>query len=122
MCMQMIAFCFLYLSSYIAHLTDLCHGRDPSHPPASSIPSHYHHSDPGAGRRSSEDECRTVGQGWRCVRRRRELQECANSVLQQIADYCPDILGRLSMPWRSHAGVSDLKHKLAVLGFTLTCS
>ena len=34
------------LKLYIAHLTDLCHDRDPSILSQLTPPSHYHHSDP----------------------------------------------------------------------------
>lgn len=34
------------LKVYIAHLTDLCHDRDPSILSQLTPPSHYHHSDP----------------------------------------------------------------------------
>lgn len=34
------------LKLYIAHLTDLCHDRDPSILSQLTAPSHYHHSDP----------------------------------------------------------------------------
>lgn len=34
------------LKLYIAHLTDLCHDRDPSILSKLTPPSHYHHSDP----------------------------------------------------------------------------
>ncbi|XP_010888649.1 ELKS/Rab6-interacting/CAST family member 1 isoform X2 [Esox lucius] len=78
----------------IAHLTDLCHDRDPSILSELTPPPHYHHANPP---------------GWEeklhkmtfeqlelelelCEKECGELQEYANSVLQQIADYCPDIL------------------------------
>lgn len=34
------------LKIYIAHLTDLCHDRDPSILSQLTPPSHYHHSNP----------------------------------------------------------------------------
>lgn len=34
------------LKLYIAHLTDLCHNRDPGILSQLTPPSHYHHSDP----------------------------------------------------------------------------
>lgn len=34
------------LKLYIAHLTDLCHDRDPAILSTLTPPSHYHHSDP----------------------------------------------------------------------------
>ncbi|XP_041853043.1 ELKS/Rab6-interacting/CAST family member 1-like isoform X2 [Melanotaenia boesemani] len=82
------------LKLYIAHLTDLCHDRDPSILSQLTPPSHYHHSDP----EDWEEELQkmSVEQLERelevCEKESCELQEYANSVLQQIADYCPDIL------------------------------
>ncbi|XP_041651419.1 ELKS/Rab6-interacting/CAST family member 1-like isoform X2 [Cheilinus undulatus] len=82
------------LKLYIAHLTDLCHDRDPTILSQLTPPSHYHHSDP----EDWEDEVQkmSVEQLERelevCEKESGELQEYANSVLQQIADYCPDIL------------------------------
>uniref|UniRef100_A0A7N6AUP4 FIP-RBD domain-containing protein n=1 Tax=Anabas testudineus TaxID=64144 RepID=A0A7N6AUP4_ANATE len=82
------------LKLYIAHLTDLCHDRDPSILSQLTPPSHYHRSDP----EDWEDELHkmTVQQLEQelevCEKESGELQEYANSVLQQIADYCPDIL------------------------------
>ncbi|XP_056137595.1 ELKS/Rab6-interacting/CAST family member 1-like [Lampris incognitus] len=82
------------LKLYIAHLTDLCHDRDPSILSQLTPPSHYHHSDPPAW--EEELQKMTLEQLERelevCERESGELQEYANSVLQQIADYCPDIL------------------------------
>ncbi|XP_038561393.1 ELKS/Rab6-interacting/CAST family member 1-like isoform X9 [Micropterus salmoides] len=82
------------LKLYIAHLTDLCHDRDPSILSQLTPPSHYHNVDP----EDWEEELQkmTVEQLERelevCEKESGELQEYANSVLQQIADYCPDIL------------------------------
>ncbi|XP_037539397.1 ELKS/Rab6-interacting/CAST family member 1 isoform X1 [Nematolebias whitei] len=82
------------LKLYIAHLTDLCHDRDPSILSQLTPPSHYHHSDP----EDWEEELQklSVEQLERelevCEKESGELQEYANTVLQQIADYCPDIL------------------------------
>ncbi|KAM4618709.1 ELKS/Rab6-interacting/CAST family member 1-like [Polymixia lowei] len=82
------------LKLYIAHLTDLCHDRDPSILSQLTPPSHYHHSDPPAW----EEELQKMSLEQLeqelevCERESGELQEYANSVLQQIADYCPDIL------------------------------
>ncbi|XP_037623137.1 ELKS/Rab6-interacting/CAST family member 1-like isoform X2 [Sebastes umbrosus] len=82
------------LKLYIAHLTDLCHDRDPSILSQLTPPSHYHHSDPD----DLEEELQkmSVEQLERelqvCEKESGELQEFANAVLQQIADYCPDIL------------------------------
>ncbi|XP_071357879.1 ELKS/Rab6-interacting/CAST family member 1-like isoform X1 [Trachinotus anak] len=82
------------LKLYIAHLTDLCHDRDPSILSQLTPPSHYHHSDPedweeGLQKMSVEQLERELEV---CEKESGELQEYANSVLQQIADYCPDIL------------------------------
>ncbi|XP_051807458.1 ELKS/Rab6-interacting/CAST family member 1 isoform X3 [Acanthochromis polyacanthus] len=82
------------LKLYIAHLTDLCHDRDPSILSQLTPPPHYHHSDPGDW--EEELQKMSVEQLERelevCEKESGELQEYANSVLQQIADYCPDIL------------------------------
>ncbi|KAM8751680.1 ELKS/Rab6-interacting/CAST family member 1 isoform X7 [Sparus aurata] len=82
------------LKLYIAHLTDLCHDRDPSILSQLTPPSHYHHSDPEDWEKDLQKM--TVEQLERelevCEKESGELQEYANSVLQQIADYCPDIL------------------------------
>ncbi|KAM9854172.1 ELKS/Rab6-interacting/CAST family member 1-like [Aulostomus maculatus] len=82
------------LKLYIAHLTDLCHDRDPSILSQLTPPSHYHHSDP----EDWEEELQKMSVQQLeqelevCEKESGELQEYANSVLQQIADYCPDIL------------------------------
>ncbi|XP_075870886.1 ELKS/Rab6-interacting/CAST family member 1-like isoform X4 [Nelusetta ayraudi] len=82
------------LKLYIAHLTDLCHDRDPSILSQLTPPTHYHHSDPDHW--EEELQKMSVEQLERelevCEKESGELQEYANSVLQQIADYCPDIL------------------------------
>ncbi|XP_061750167.1 ELKS/Rab6-interacting/CAST family member 1-like isoform X2 [Nerophis ophidion] len=82
------------LKLYIAHLTDLCHQRDPAILRQLTPPAHYQHSDPDQweeelhkmSREQLEEELQM------CERESGELQEYANCVLQQIADYCPDIL------------------------------
>ncbi|XP_047195842.1 ELKS/Rab6-interacting/CAST family member 1 isoform X3 [Hippoglossus stenolepis] len=82
------------LKLYIAHLTDLCHDRDPSILSQLTPPSHYHHSDPD----DWEEELQKMSVQQLehelevCEKESGDLQEYANSVLQQIADYCPDIL------------------------------
>uniref|UniRef100_A0A8C7ND30 FIP-RBD domain-containing protein n=1 Tax=Oncorhynchus mykiss TaxID=8022 RepID=A0A8C7ND30_ONCMY len=78
------------LKLYIDHLTDLCHDRDPSILSDLTPPAHYHHANPAAW----EEELHklTLEQLELCEKESGELQEYANSVLQQIADYCPDIL------------------------------
>uniref|UniRef100_UPI0037E756D6 ELKS/Rab6-interacting/CAST family member 1-like isoform X1 n=1 Tax=Semicossyphus pulcher TaxID=241346 RepID=UPI0037E756D6 len=82
------------LKLYIAHLTDLCHDRDPSILSQLTPPSHYHNSDPEDW--EEEVQKMSVEQLEQelevCEKESGELQEYANSVLQQIADYCPDIL------------------------------
>ncbi|KAM8861497.1 ELKS/Rab6-interacting/CAST family member 1a isoform 2-T3 [Synchiropus picturatus] len=82
------------LKLYIAHLTDLCHDRDPSILSQLTPPTHYDHSDPEDW--EQELQKMSVEQLERelevCERESGELQEYANCVLQQIADYCPDIL------------------------------
>uniref|UniRef100_A0A1A8RMS8 ELKS/RAB6-interacting/CAST family member 1 n=3 Tax=Nothobranchius TaxID=28779 RepID=A0A1A8RMS8_9TELE len=82
------------LKLYIAHLTDLCHDRDPSILSMLTPPSHYHHGDPEDWEEDLQKM--TVEQLERelevCEKESGELQEYANLVLQQIADYCPDIL------------------------------
>uniref|UniRef100_A0A669E899 ELKS/RAB6-interacting/CAST family member 1a n=1 Tax=Oreochromis niloticus TaxID=8128 RepID=A0A669E899_ORENI len=86
--------CYIKLKLYIAHLTDLCHDRDPSILSQLTPPAHYHHSDPedweeDLQKMSAEQLERELEV---CEKESGELQEYANSVLQQIADYCPDIL------------------------------
>ncbi|CAB1441046.1 unnamed protein product [Pleuronectes platessa] len=82
------------LKLYIAHLTDLCHDRDPSILSQLTPPSHYHHGDP----EDWEEELQKMSVQQLehelevCEKESGDLQEYANSVLQQIADYCPDIL------------------------------
>ncbi|XP_077452969.1 ELKS/Rab6-interacting/CAST family member 1-like isoform X1 [Stigmatopora argus] len=82
------------LKLYIAHLTDLCHDRDPSILSQLTPPAHYHRSDPD----DWEDELlkMTAEQLEKelelCEKESGDLQEYANCVLQQIADCCPDIL------------------------------
>uniref|UniRef100_A0A087YHM1 ELKS/RAB6-interacting/CAST family member 1a n=1 Tax=Poecilia formosa TaxID=48698 RepID=A0A087YHM1_POEFO len=82
------------LKLYIAHLTDLCHDRDPSILSQLTPPSHYHHSDPEDWeeelQKMSDEQLKRETEV--CEKENGELQEFANSVLQQIADYCPDIL------------------------------
>ncbi|XP_047451613.1 ELKS/Rab6-interacting/CAST family member 1-like isoform X4 [Mugil cephalus] len=82
------------LKLYIAHLTDLCHDRDPSILSQLTPPSHYHHSDPEDWEKELQKmSVQQLEQELEvCEKESGELQEYANSVLQQIADYCPDIL------------------------------
>ncbi|XP_061677823.1 ELKS/Rab6-interacting/CAST family member 1-like isoform X2 [Syngnathoides biaculeatus] len=82
------------LKLYIAHLTDLCHDRDPNILGRLTPPAHYHRSDPDDWEEALlkmtaeqlEEELEL------CEKESGDLQEYANCVLQQIADCCPDIL------------------------------
>ncbi|CDQ99227.1 unnamed protein product, partial [Oncorhynchus mykiss] len=79
------------LKLYIAHLTDLCHDRDPSILSVLTPPPHLSPRQPTSlGGGATQDDFGAVGTGVGVESG--ELQEYANSVLQQIADYCPDIL------------------------------
>ncbi|KAA0720665.1 ELKS/Rab6-interacting/CAST family member 1 [Triplophysa tibetana] len=82
------------LKLYIGHLTALCHERDPHILQDLAPPSAYHHTPQDTW----EEELRKMrpeqleSELEQCERESAELQEYANSVLQQIADHCPDIL------------------------------
>ncbi|XP_057179904.1 ELKS/Rab6-interacting/CAST family member 1 isoform X3 [Triplophysa rosa] len=82
------------LKLYIGHLTALCHERDPHILQDLAPPSAYHHTQQDTW----EEELQKMrpeqleSELERCERESAELQEYANSVLQQIADHCPDIL------------------------------
>nr|XP_021330887.1 ELKS/Rab6-interacting/CAST family member 1 isoform X6 [Danio rerio] len=82
------------LKLYIGHLTALCHERDPLILQDLAPPSAYHRSQ----RDAWEEELQKMSPEQleseleQCERESAELQEYANSVLQQIADHCPDIL------------------------------
>ncbi|XP_016121459.1 ELKS/Rab6-interacting/CAST family member 1-like isoform X3 [Sinocyclocheilus grahami] len=82
------------LKLYIGHLTALCHERDPHILQDLAPPSAYHRSQQDAW----EEELQKMSPKQleseleQCERESAELQEYANSVLQQIADHCPDIL------------------------------
>ncbi|XP_049331001.1 ELKS/Rab6-interacting/CAST family member 1 isoform X2 [Astyanax mexicanus] len=82
------------LKLYIGHLTALCHERDPHILQDLAPPSAYHRSQQDAW----EEELQKMSleqlesELEQCERESAELQEYANSVLQQIADHCPDIL------------------------------
>uniref|UniRef100_A0A3B4EH97 FIP-RBD domain-containing protein n=1 Tax=Pygocentrus nattereri TaxID=42514 RepID=A0A3B4EH97_PYGNA len=83
------------LKLYIGHLTALCHERDPHILQDLAPPSAYHRSQQDAW--EEELQKMTLGQLQimtleQCEKESAELQEYANSVLQQIADHCPDIL------------------------------
>ncbi|CAF88056.1 unnamed protein product, partial [Tetraodon nigroviridis] len=61
------------LKVYIAHLTDLCHDRDPSILSQLTPPSHYHHSPPDDWEEELQKMSAESWNGsWRCVRRRAE--------------------------------------------------
>ncbi|XP_018585570.1 ELKS/Rab6-interacting/CAST family member 1 isoform X4 [Scleropages formosus] len=82
------------LKLYIGHLTALCHERDPHILQDLAPPTAYHRSERAAWEEELQKmsleqlECELE----QCERESAELQEYANSVLQQIADHCPDIL------------------------------
>ncbi|XP_066523206.1 ELKS/Rab6-interacting/CAST family member 1 isoform X1 [Hoplias malabaricus] len=82
------------LKLYIGHLMALCHERDPHILQDLAPPSAYHRSQQDAW----EEELQKMSleqlesELEHCERESAELQEYANSVLQQIADHCPDIL------------------------------
>ncbi|XP_065121872.1 ELKS/Rab6-interacting/CAST family member 1 isoform X5 [Paramisgurnus dabryanus] len=82
------------LKLYIGHLTALCHERDPNILQDLAPPSAYHHTQQDTW----EEELQKMSPEQleseleQCERESAELQEYANSVLQQIADHCPDIL------------------------------
>ncbi|KAL7882485.1 hypothetical protein SRHO_G00001430 [Serrasalmus rhombeus] len=85
------------LKLYIGHLTALCHERDPHILQDLAPPSAYHRSQQDAW----EEELQKMSleqlesELEQCEKESAELQEYANSVLQQIADHCPDILEQL---------------------------
>lgn len=82
------------LKLYIGHLTDLCQERDPEILRQLTPPPHYSSSPP----EHWEDTLRLMTPQQLeqelelCEKESAELQEYANCVLQQIADFCPDIL------------------------------
>ncbi|XP_062851315.1 ELKS/Rab6-interacting/CAST family member 1 isoform X2 [Trichomycterus rosablanca] len=82
------------LKLYIGHLTALCHERDPHILQDLAPPSAYHRSQRDAWeeelQKMSMEELESELE--QCERESAELQEYANSVLQQISDHCPDIL------------------------------
>ncbi|XP_069484718.1 ELKS/Rab6-interacting/CAST family member 1 isoform X4 [Ambystoma mexicanum] len=83
------------LKLYIGHLTALCQDRDPQILHGHSPPASYHLDD---DRTTWEEELQKMTKDQlndeleRCERESAELQEFANTILQQIADHCPDIL------------------------------
>ncbi|XP_028810245.1 ELKS/Rab6-interacting/CAST family member 1 isoform X10 [Denticeps clupeoides] len=82
------------LKLYIGHLTALCHERDPHILQDLAPPSSYHRNERDAWEeelwKMSPEQLESELE--QCERESAELQEYANSVLQQIADHCPDIL------------------------------
>ncbi|XP_041111379.1 ELKS/Rab6-interacting/CAST family member 1 isoform X4 [Polyodon spathula] len=82
------------LKLYIGHLTALCQDRDPQILQGIAPPTSYHHDD----RAAWEEELQKMtleqleAELEKCEKESAELQEYANTVLQQIADHCPDIL------------------------------
>nr|XP_044993175.1 ELKS/Rab6-interacting/CAST family member 1 isoform X4 [Jaculus jaculus] len=83
------------LKLYIGHLTALCHDRDPLILHGLTPPASYNVEDDQAAwenelqkmtREQLQDELE------KGERDNAELQEFANTILQQIADHCPDIL------------------------------
>ncbi|XP_041113007.1 ELKS/Rab6-interacting/CAST family member 1-like isoform X9 [Polyodon spathula] len=82
------------LKLYIGHLTALCQDRDPQILQGIAPPTSYHHDD----RAAWEEELQKMSleqleaELEKCEKESAELQEYANTVLQQIADHCPDIL------------------------------
>ncbi|XP_018431979.1 PREDICTED: ELKS/Rab6-interacting/CAST family member 1 [Nanorana parkeri] len=83
------------LKLYIGHLTALCHDRDPQILNALHPPESYHLDDNQA---AWEQKLQTLTAEQlseeleKCEHESAELQEFANTILQQIADHCPDIL------------------------------
>ncbi|XP_029455773.1 ELKS/Rab6-interacting/CAST family member 1 isoform X7 [Rhinatrema bivittatum] len=83
------------LKLYIGHLTALCQDRDPQILHGLNPPAPYHLDD---DRAAWEKELQKMTQNQlndeleKCERESSDLQEFANTILQQIADHCPDIL------------------------------
>ncbi|XP_047596103.1 ELKS/Rab6-interacting/CAST family member 1 isoform X3 [Lutra lutra] len=83
------------LKLYIGHLTALCHDRDPLILRGLTPPASYNLDDDQA---AWENELQKMTQEQlqneleKGERDNAELQEFANTILQQIADHCPDIL------------------------------
>ncbi|XP_029422643.1 ELKS/Rab6-interacting/CAST family member 1 isoform X4 [Nannospalax galili] len=83
------------LKLYIGHLTALCHDRDPLILRGLTPPASYNADDDQA---AWENELQKMTQEQlqneleKGERDNAELQEFANTILQQIADHCPDIL------------------------------
>ncbi|XP_069084207.1 ELKS/Rab6-interacting/CAST family member 1 isoform X3 [Pleurodeles waltl] len=83
------------LKLYIGHLTALCQDRDPQILHGLSPPASYYLDD---DRAAWEEELQKMTKGQlneeleKCERESADLQEFANTILQQISDHCPDIL------------------------------
>lgn len=83
------------LKLYIGHLTALCHDRDPLILRGLTPPASYNADDDQA---AWENELQKMTQEQlqneleKVEGDNAELQEFANTILQQIADHCPDIL------------------------------
>ncbi|XP_054997279.1 ELKS/Rab6-interacting/CAST family member 1 isoform X6 [Sorex araneus] len=83
------------LKLYIGHLTALCHDRDPLILRGLTPPASYNLNDDQA---AWETELQKMTREQlqleleKCEQDNAELQEFANTILQQIADHCPDIL------------------------------
>ncbi|XP_035383680.1 ELKS/Rab6-interacting/CAST family member 1 isoform X7 [Electrophorus electricus] len=82
------------LRLYIGHLTALCQERDPHILQDLAPPSAYHRSqqDTWEAELQKMSPEQLESELEQCERESAELQDYANSVLQQIADHCPDIL------------------------------
>ncbi|XP_076861436.1 LOW QUALITY PROTEIN: ELKS/Rab6-interacting/CAST family member 1 [Brachyhypopomus gauderio] len=83
------------LKLYIGHLTALCQDRDPHilqglAPPSAVLP--QPNRTPGRRELQKMSPEQLESELEQCEQESAELQEYANSVLQQIADHCPDIL------------------------------
>ncbi|KAM9313427.1 ELKS/Rab6-interacting/CAST family member 1 isoform 2-T2 [Gastrophryne carolinensis] len=83
------------LKLYIGHLTALCQDRDPQILNALHPPESYYLDD---SQTAWEQKLQALNADQlneeleKCERESAELQEFANTILQQIADHCPDIL------------------------------
>lgn len=82
------------LKLYIGHLTALCQDRDPQILQGITPPTSYHHDDRAAWEQELQKMSleQLEAELEKCEKESAELQEYANTVLQQIADHCPDIL------------------------------
>ncbi|KAM4748005.1 ELKS/Rab6-interacting/CAST family member 1 isoform 2-T2 [Rhinophrynus dorsalis] len=83
------------LKLYIGHLTALCQDRDPQILHSLNPPASYYLEDNQAAweqrlQKMTPDELSDELE--KCERESADLQEFANTILQQIADHCPDIL------------------------------